>query len=252
MESMARREVEGSGPPADAGWLAYAANPDDALRAQLVERYLPFARIMAGKLYASRTHREVEFDEYLQFARVGLIEALDRFDPQRGFKFETFAASRITGAILNGMARYSEVHEQAAARKRLVQARVDLLKGEPPAVGDSDALFGYLAEMAIGLAVGFALDQTGMYRAEQEAQYPDNSYAGVELKQLRARVRSLLGNLSGKQRQVVEYHYLQQLPFEEIARMLELTKGRISQLHKEALRKLRDGLQEQHLLDWSG
>ena len=246
MDAEADREL------ADADWLAFAAGRDPVLRAGLVERYLPFARIMAGKLYASRTHLEVEFDEYLQFARVGLIEALDRFDPQRGYKFETFAASRITGAILSGLANYSEVHEQVAARRRLAQARVDALAGERPEPADADALFGYLAEMAIGLAVGFALEQTGMYQAERDTLYQDNTYARVELRQLQARLRSLLEGLPGKQRQVIEYHYLQQLPFGEIGAMLQLSKGRIAQLHKEGLARLRDGLQAQPLLDWSG
>lgn len=248
-----RSEMEPAGGNIDAVWLAYADGRDAERRAQLVNHYLPFARMMAAKLYAGRTHREVEFDEYLQFARLGLMEAIDRFDPRRGFRFETFAGSRINGAILNGMASYSEVHEQVAARKRVVQARLESLKDDAPDSNDAEALFGYLAQVAIGLAVGFALDQSGMYREDGlEQHYSDNTYADVELKQLRNRIHSLVEQLAGKQRQVIIYHYRQHLPFEEIAGMLLLSKGRISQLHKEALSKLREGLLAQEHLDWSG
>jgi RNA polymerase sigma factor for flagellar operon FliA len=237
-----------------ADWHAYAEDGrSGAQRERLAHRYLPFARILAAKMYANRTHSEVEFDEYLQYARVGLMEALDRFDPARGFKFETFAASRINGAILNGLAAFSEVHEQVAARKRLVQTRVADLRGELPDVADPAALFGFLADMAIGLAVGFALDQSGMYQADEHGgQYQDNTYAGIELRQLCARVRAMLDALPGKQKQVVVYHYFQHWAFEDIADMMQLTKGRISQLHKEALLRLRASLQARDALDWSG
>jgi RNA polymerase sigma factor for flagellar operon FliA len=239
--------------PQEALWHAFVETRAAGVRDQLIGAYLPFARILAARLYARRTHMEVEFNEYLQYARIGLMEALDRFDPARGFKFETFAASRINGAILSALEAYSEVHEQVAARKRLVQARVETLKGEPPDAADPDALFGFLAEVAIGLAVGFALDQSGMYQApEHGAHYQDNTYAGVELRQLRAHMRSLLDSLPGKHRQVLSYHYLQQWPFDEIAEAMQLSRGRVSQLHKEALLKLRKNLGLRQALDWSG
>jgi len=234
-------------------WSAYGASRDAGLREQLVSLYLPFARIMAAKLYAVRTHANVEFDDYLQYARVGLLESIERFDAGRGYKFETYAASRINGAILSGMEVYSEVHEQVAARRRAVQARVAALaEPERPVASPAD-LFSYLAELAVGLAVGFALEHSGMYQsAEQEAHYRDYTYAGVELKQLQERIKALLEELPGKHRQVVNGHYLQQLPFHEIAETMQLTRGRIAQLHKEALLKLREALRSTRDLDWSG
>ncbi len=232
-------------------WREYADRPEAALREHLVTRYLPFARIMAGKLYAARTHREVEFDDYLQYARVGLVEAVDRFDPARGFKFETFAASRISGAILSGMASYSEMHEQVAARKRIVAGRLASLRAGAAPVEDVASLFGHLAELAIGLAIGFALDNSGMYQEPERQQLAD-SYTGVELRQLRESIRGMLDALPGKHRQVIAYHYLQQIAFEEIAEMLQLSRGRIAQIHKEALFKLREAMHGRPELNWSG
>lgn len=234
-------------------WQAFGQTRAPAARERLVRHYLPFARIMAAKMFAGRTHMYVEFDEYLQFARVGLIEAIDRFDAGRGFKFETYAASRINGAILSGMEAYSEVHEQIAARKRIVHERLASLRNAEPDVAAPEDLFGHLAELALGMALGFVLDNSGMYQTEEhEAHYRDNTYAGVELKQLRDRLKALIDNLSAKQRQVISYHYLQQLPFEEIAGMLELSRGRIAQLHKQALLALREALNGQPELNWSG
>ena len=232
-------------------WQAFQDGRDATLRERLVTHYLRFARIMAAKLYAGRHDADAEFADYLQYARLGLLESLDRFEAERGIKFETYAAKRISGAILNGVRASSEVQEQIAARKRIVAERVTTLQGAAPAPADAAALFGYLAEMAIGLAVGFALDDTGMYadRDGSGGLYQDNTYGGVELRQLKEQIKEALARLPGKQRQVIAYHYLQQMAFEEIARLLEVSRGRIAQIHKEALGNLRDALRRRDSFD---
>lgn len=237
-------------------WRAYHGGAGDAARGALVAHYLEFARMMAARLYARRTYPELEFADYLQFARLGLLEAIDRYDAGRGARFETFAALRINGAILDGIRSYSDMQEQIAARKRIVGQRLDVLQADdeaPRAVPDgrdADALFGYLAELAVGLAVGFALDGSGMVQSE-EREYADNTYAGVELRQLRDRLLAALDSLPERQRLVLRYHYLQQVPFEQVAAMLALSKGRVAQLHREALACLRQRLRGDDALDYS-
>ncbi|HEX7635658.1 MAG TPA: sigma-70 family RNA polymerase sigma factor [Noviherbaspirillum sp.] len=218
-------------------WVAFRSGADPSVREQVIEFYLPFARIMAAKLYAKRTYIELEFSDYMQYASIGLMEAIDRFDPDRGVKFETFAAPRITGAILNGIESLSEKQVQVSARQRILAARVKSLKDEAPEPADSNAVFGYLAELAVELAIGFALEDSGVSQSE-EASYPDNTYHRVELKQLRQRIDELVGQLPDNERRVVKYHYLQQVPFDEIATLLGVTKGRVSQIHKNALKRL--------------
>ncbi|WP_170304376.1 sigma-70 family RNA polymerase sigma factor [Duganella radicis] len=234
-------------------WAEFTHGRNASVRERLAALYMPFARMLAAKMYAGRTHHHVEFDDYLQYARVGLLEAVDRYDVSRGYKFETYAGSRINGAILSGMESYSEVHEQVAARKRIVEERMASLQDAPRPADKQEDLFGYLAELAIGLAVGFALDQTGMFEAAEPAvSHYDYTYAGVELRQLRARLKSLVNELPGKHRQVIHSHYLQQMPFDEIARALSISKGRVSQIHKEALLRLRDSVRAAPELNWSG
>jgi RNA polymerase sigma factor FliA len=220
-------------------WNELRATENGEVRAQLVDYYLPFARMLAAKMYAKRPYLELEFLDYFQYASIGLMESIDRFDIARGIKFETFAAARINGAMLNGVSTLSEKQEQVNARRRIVADRVDSLKELPPRATDADALFGYLAELAIGLAVGFVLDDSGMYQAD-EPSYPDNTYQSVELKQLCQQARTMLDSLQGNEKQVMLYHYLQQLAFDEIAIALGLSKGRISQIHQNALQKLRN------------
>jgi RNA polymerase sigma factor for flagellar operon FliA len=223
-------------------WAYFVDSRDADVRAQLVAAYQGFARIMAAKLYARRVYAAMEFADYLQYATVGLLEAIDRFEPQRGFKFETYAASRINGAMLDGIAASSEIQQQIVARRQIMAQRVALLN-EAEAPTTASAVFARLAELAIGLAVGFALEDSGMHSAA-EGDYADNSYAGVELKQLQARVKAALTGLATRQRHVIEAHYLQHQPFEAVATAMGLSRGRIAQLHKEALGNLRARLQQ--------
>ncbi len=218
-------------------WDGMRSGDNSSAREQIIDFYLPFARILAAKLYAKRTFIELEFADYLQYASIGLVEAVDRFDPAREVKFETFAALRINGAVLNGIESLSERQVQVSARQRIVAARVKSQKDADIAPKDPNAVFGYLAELAIGLAIGFALDESGMVQAD-DAAYPDNTYRHVELKQLGQRVRELIERLPDNERRVIKYHYLQQIPFEEIASILGVTKGRVSQVHRDALNKL--------------
>lgn len=232
-----------SGSDLDALWHSFVPQREARLRERLVLAYQGFARMLAAKVYARRVYTEMEFADYLQYATVGLIESIDRFEPGRGIRFETFASTRITGAILNGIESSSEIQEQVAARRRVIGQRLGTLTGAPavPQPDSPAAVFAHLAELAIGLAIGFVLEQTGMHM-DAQSEYADNTYQAVELKQLQARVRAQVGALPANQQKVIEGHYLQLLPFEEIARSMGLTRGRIAQLHKEALGNLRTGL----------
>lgn len=235
--------------PAGAWWQAWRGDGDVRARARLVEHYQRFARILAAKLYGQHQYRVLEFDDYFQYANVGLIEALERFEPDGGARFETFAASRIRGAILDGIRRSSDVQEQISARRRIAAERVGSLAAGGGAA-DTESLFAHLAEVAVGLAVGFALDGTGMYQAAEDAG-GDGAYQAVELAQMAQRIRALVRALPDAQREVVAGHYLQQLSFTEVAARMQLSRGRVAQLHKEALGGLRHRLQGQGVISFS-
>ncbi|RZI94577.1 MAG: sigma-70 family RNA polymerase sigma factor [Rubrivivax sp.] len=122
----------------------------------------------------------------------------------------------------------------------MIRERSQSLQADAPK--DRSAL-ERLAELAIGLALGFALEDSGLIDAEEPAE-PDNAYARTELTQLRRRLAELTERLPEGERRVIFRHYFQQLPFDEIAAGMNLTKGRISQLHHAALRRLRQRLRE--------
>jgi RNA polymerase sigma factor FliA len=226
--------------------LAQPAGP--LCSTDLVVKHLPLVRMLAGKLYRMRWDNSIHFDDYCQMGAIGLIEAAHRYDPSRGAQFGTFASWRITGAILNGLESASEVHQQRAARRRLQGERIESLHlpmaGGPAA---DDTVAGALARVsavAIGLAVGFMLEGSGMYAEGAETTNRDG-YANLATKQLLQRLRHTVEALPPQERAVIQGHYFQQRPFIELAEQLGLTKGRISQIHRQAVDLLRSTLREE-------
>jgi RNA polymerase sigma factor for flagellar operon FliA len=139
-------------------------------------------------------------------------------------------------------------------RQRLRRARGEAVKeaagridpqpvaGERPR--DPESLFRYLADVGIGLAICHLLEGTGMVDAADGAEpaAPDRPYQPVELAQLRRRLLGLVDGLGGQQRTVIRYHYLQEHSFEEVATLMGVTRGRVSQIHRQALAALREEL----------
>jgi RNA polymerase sigma factor for flagellar operon FliA len=205
--------------------------------------------MMAAKAYARRTSSELEFADYLQYAHVGLLESIERYDPDRGAKFETYAAIRINGAILYGLESSSELHEQLAARRRMLADRASSLNGDATDASGSD-VFARLADIAMGLAVGFMLEDSGMFRADDEG-VADSGYAGIELRQMSGRLHEAVDRLPERQQQLIRGHYLQHQTFDEIAQRMNVSRGRVSQLHRDALGKLAGYLRESREIDFS-
>lgn len=228
-------------------WTRFRSGNDPATREQLIEYYLATAQKVAAAIYANRFDNTVEFGDYLQYARIGLIEAIDRYDPTREAGFATFATYRIRGAILNGIERLTEISTQKAQRRRLRRERLKSIREEASA---SDDPFLRMVDLTLHLAIGYLLEESGVWKPG-EADRSSDPYQTFELKRLCEHMHDLLGVLPERERSIVRFHYFEHREFIEIAEMLEISKGRVSQLHTRALKLLRDGYRELHGLDKS-
>jgi RNA polymerase sigma factor for flagellar operon FliA len=218
-------------------WQRWRDQGEDAAREAIARHYMSYARAVAAQLYRRRASDEVEFADYLQFAALGMLESIERFDPAQGVLFKTFATPRMTGAVRSGIASHSERQQQMVMRRRIAQERSASLRDDPAGPGPESVL-RELAGLGVGLALGFILDGTGMVE-NVEGALPDNTYANVELRQFQDRIVHLLRKLTPREQEVVKLHYFHSVGFEEIAQQLSLTRGRVSQLHKQALGRLR-------------
>jgi RNA polymerase sigma factor for flagellar operon FliA len=222
-------------------WQRHIEQKDPQAREELILLHLPYAKAVAGGLYRQHVHHEVEFPEYVQWATLGLIEALDRYDPSRGAQFRTYAHARMLGSIRNGLAHASERQEQLALHRRLTAERLAALqeaRGQELQAASISELMRGMAEISVGMMLGFMLEDTAMLQSESSA-LPDGCYESAAFKDEQRRVRHLIGQLTPREQSVVKLHYLQGLPFADVAKSLGITRGRVSQLHEQALTRLR-------------
>lgn len=218
-------------------WHEWRINGNKVSRDRIVEHYLSFARMLAAKLYRKRHCEEFEFDDFLQFATIGLLESIDRYAIDSAAQFTTFAAKRINGAILDGVARLSDRQQQISTHQRRLRERCSMADD---VLQDSskDNVFDQLAEIAVGLALGQLLDEGRLY-VDDESIEPVNQYRGVELRQLQKRLQVMVEQLPERERLLIKYTYFNQMAFDSVAQLWGITRGRIAQLHRSALNRLR-------------
>lgn len=219
-------------------WERWRASRDPGARAALVGRYLWLAKAVAVQVLRTRSpHEGLDYRELVQLATVGVMDAIGTYDPVHGVPFPQYAGKRVRGAVLDGIDRHSEYHAQAALRRNLQRERARSLAAGVPASRKKGRLFEEMVETAIGLAIGLMLEDTPMYVDEQRATR--DPYHGGELLLLREQLRFIVEGLPEQERIVVCYHYYNELPFSQIAELMQLTKGRISQIHAKAIALIR-------------
>src|SRR5262245_5774700 len=185
-------------------WRDFATSRSARLREELVARYLTLAKIMAARLYQRRADNSVSFGDYLQYARVGLVEAIDHYDPEREVPFEAFSSYRIKGAILNGLESESEIAAQRAFWSRRARDRFESVK-EHEVQGDRRASLEELVNLTVGLALSHIIEHEDGEPIDESIAA--NPYAVTELAQLKRAVRSLLPNLPERERELIRRHY---------------------------------------------
>jgi len=230
-----------------AQWEEFLRDRSAKLRERLIAHYESFANMLAAKLYSNRQINEIEFEEFKQYALIGLIESIDRYDTSHGASFKTYAGYRIKGAILNGVEKYNEKQQQITASARLHEERIQSLLREASNAEKEQDPFLRLFDMGLGLAIGYMLEDSGMFQSGHESQ-DSGAYKSRELRDLMRVVSGLVSTLPEQEEKIIELHYYQRLRFDNIADLLNLSKGRVSQLHHQALRRLYEHYDELKLL----
>jgi RNA polymerase sigma factor FliA len=221
-------------------WKRFREHSDIVARSLLVEKYSPLVKTLAATLFAKRHDDEVEFDDFFQFGMVGLIESIDRYEPEKGAAFKTFASYRIRGAILNGLEKTTERHEQYAFRARLRKERIESITSVD-GKEQKDDLFEEMVEVALGLAICYMLEDTGLVQ-DTSGTNNNQAYDSNEMFIVKTRLIETIADLPDRQRSIIAQHYFEGISFNDIAKSMSVTKGRVSQIHKQALQMLRDKL----------
>lgn len=223
-------------------WAELERTGSAKIREALFDRHVAFARMIAARHFRRRHGGDIEFPELCQLAYAGLLEAIDHYDRSRGVPFKGYAHRRISGSVLDGISKVSELREQLSFRGRVRAERIQSL-GAPDAdkLSTGDAMQA-LVDLAVGLAVGFMLEDTGLYVGDGDADNRASAYESLAWREMAQRLAAELGSLPDRERMIIRRHYFEGLTFDQLGDLLGLTKGRISQLHRAALGLLKKRL----------
>lgn len=237
-------------------WDAYARQRDVDTRNLLVEQYLPLVRYTAERLRA-KLPDEVELDDLCSAGVFGLMAAIDGFKPERGFKFETFCAPRIRGAILDYLRSLDWVPRLVRTRARQLEGAVQVLEGRLgrlPTEGELQSFllmdreeFGKLLRDAGALGLVALNKKTWETDAAREAREIDQVVdRHAESPQQAVQLRDLKGlatrGLNKTERLIIVLYYWEELTMREIGATLDLSESRVSQMHSAIVNRLKGQL----------
>ena len=223
-------------------WRAHLDAPSPTSRCALFMRYMAFGRRVAHDEWYRTGGHGLERDDFEQLANEGLLQAIDRFDATREARFEGYARHRIRGCILNALAKASEASSQFSYRKRVERERLRSLRTK---TDPSLPPLAQLADLAVMVALGELLGARAEIEPDQLASDAPTAFETLAWNQLCGEVDKRMAQLPQNEAFVLDQHYRHGLQFQQVAELLGVSKGRISQLHAQGLAKLRRYLSHQ-------
>ena len=245
----------------DALWERFKSSADADARERLILHYSPLVKYVAGRV-GSGLPRSVDQNDLASYGLFGLIDAIDKFELERGFKFETYAIPRIKGAIIDELRAMDWVPRSIRFKAREIEkAHTDLeamLKRQPTEQEMAERLGISRRELhevvsQISFVSVLALDElvsVGADRGEQVslidtlADRGTDPTSGVESQETRGLLAAAINELSEREKIVVTLYYFEGLTLAEIGNILGVTESRVCQIHTKAVGSLRGQLTE--------
>jgi RNA polymerase sigma factor for flagellar operon FliA len=238
-------------------WLEYRRTGDQAIRDRLILTYAPLVKYVAGRL-GSGLPAHVDEQDLVSYGLLGLMGAIERYEPDRDVKFETYAIARIKGAIIDELRAMDWVPRSVRSRAREIERAIAELEsklGRAPndeeiakKVGiTTEELEESLAEIArssiaaldeLWTVSGSGGDQIALIDTIEDADAPDpqSTLSQTEMKEA---IADAIARLPEREKLVVTLYYYEELTLREIGEVLGVTESRVSQLHTKAILRLK-------------
>lgn len=239
-------------------WDAFWVSRGEEERNRLVVEYAPLVKFVAARLGAGMPS-SVDQADLVSYGMFGLIDAIERFDPARGVKFETYAVARIRGAIIDELRAIDWVPRSVRSRARRIEAAsaaAEARLGRSPTDAeladelgiDESELRSWLTQISrIGLvALDELLGETDRPRQVTMADFTAASQpdppALYEVEEMRSALSGALRSLGERERRVVLLYYFEGLTLAQIGDVLGVSESRVCQIHTKAMLSLRGRL----------
>ena len=238
-------------------WLEYTKSHDQLVRDRLILTYAPLVKFVAGRVGASLP-AHVDEQDLVSYGLLGLIGAIERYDPTREIKFETFAMARIRGAIIDELRSLDWVPRSVRTRARQIERAIAALEKElmrAPTDEEIAAKLG-LTEEELGSSLteisrssiaaldelwtisSSGGDQVALIDTIEDTQGPEPQ-AALAQTELKEALGEAIARLPEREKLVVTLYYYEELTLREIGEVLGVTESRVSQLHTKAILRLK-------------
>jgi RNA polymerase sigma factor for flagellar operon FliA len=243
-------------------WRRYKATGDAHARERLVVAYSPLVKYVSGRM-ASGLPAHVDEADLISYGLVGLISAIERFEPSREIKFETYAITRIKGAIIDELRTQDWVPRSVRARAREIEKANAKLEHQLQRAPTDEEMAAelkisvedfqdFLAQISNSTVA--ALDELwtttdsggdaiSLLDTLHDPDAPDPA-AAMDAADLKDRVAEAIARLPEREKLVVALYYYENLTLREIGEVLGVTESRVSQLHTKAVLRLRSRLMD--------
>ena len=236
---------------------------DPAYRDQLITEYLPYVKRIVQRL-AVHLPSTVDIDDLMNVGVIGLIQAVDRYDPRRDNKFMTYAIFRIKGAVLSELrardflsrSNRRKIREMESAYLRLEQKlgrEADDTEVARELGVDLEQVYRTKQMSSISF---ISLEELGVSSRDEKEKLlsylvnnEDDALSMTKLKELKAAMARAIKQLPEKERMVISLYYLDELTMKETGKVLGITESRVSQIHSQAILHLRTKLRKEKLLE---
>jgi RNA polymerase sigma factor for flagellar operon FliA len=238
-------------------WRSYKATADGRLREQLILHYSPLVKYVAGRVSVGLPPN-VEQADFVSSGVFGLIDAIEKFDPSRSIKFETYAITRIRGAMIDELRALDWIPRSVRQKARAVErtyATLEAALHRTPSEAEVAAEMGIeLDELhnvfsQLSLANVVALEELLHVGGEGgdrlslmdtlEDTAADNPVEVAEDRELRRLLARAINTLPDREKTVVTLYYYEGLTLAEIGQVLGVTESRVSQIHTKSVLQLR-------------
>ncbi len=243
-------------------WSDYKANGAPDARERLIIHYAPLVKFVAGRV-AAGLPQSIEQSDLVSYGIFGLIDAIDKFDPGRGFKFETYAISRIKGAIIDELRSIDWVPRSVRAKARSIERAISKLENElkrspedAEVAAELDMTEGELAGVLsqISFTGLVALDDllaasgsdrtTGATVADTISDGAHDPVQAFEVDEMKHLLADAINRMPDRERLVLTLYYYEGLTLAEIGEVLGVTESRVCQIHTKAILQLRGRVAE--------
>jgi RNA polymerase sigma factor for flagellar operon FliA len=238
-------------------WRKYRANRDRQLRDRLILTYAPLVKFVAGRL-GSGLPAHVDEGDLVSYGLLGLIGAIERYDPDRDVKFETYAIARIKGSIIDELRAMDWVPRSVRARARDIERAIGELEAQTGRVPNEEEIAAKLGVsqdeldenlLEISRSSIAALDelwtisstggdQVALIDTIEDTQGPEPQ-AALAQTEMREALGEAIARLPEREKLVVTLYYYEELTLREIGEVLGVTESRVSQLHTKAVLRLK-------------